>query len=161
MVMGMIVTLGLLATGTGVLATQPAWRQLEPGEAMVRLSLRHAAATKVECKALTPEELATLKPNMRRQVGCPRERWPLYVELDRDDERLYAGTHPPSGLWNDGASTVFRSFTVPAGRQSLTVRMRASGREAGFDSERTFDVGLAAGQNFVIEFHSDQGFVAQ
>lgn len=161
MVMGMTVLLGLLATGTGVLATQPAWRQLAPGEAMVRLSVRHAAATKVECKALTPEELATLKPNMRRQVGCPRERWPLHVELDRDGERLYAGTHPPSGLWNDGASTVFRSFKVPAGRQSLTVRMRASGRETGFDSERTFDVDLAAGQNLVIEFHSDQGFVAQ
>jgi coenzyme F420-reducing hydrogenase delta subunit len=161
MAMGMSVILGLLAAGTGVLATQPAWRQLAPGEAMVRLSVRHAAATKVECKALTPEELAALKPNMRRQVGCPRERWSLYVELDRDGERIYAGTQPPSGLWNDGASTVFKSFTVPAGRQSLNVRMRASGRESGFDSERAFDVDLAAGQNFVIEFHSDQGFVAR
>jgi ferredoxin/coenzyme F420-reducing hydrogenase delta subunit len=158
---GLVVVLGLLCVTTGIFATWPAWRQLEPGEAVVRLSLRHAAATKVECKPLTAAELVALKPNMRRQVGCPRERWPIYVELERDEELIYADTHQPAGLWDDGSSTVFRSFVVPAGHQTLTVRMRASGRESGFDHERTFAVDLVAEQNLVIEFHSNDGFVAR
>jgi ferredoxin/coenzyme F420-reducing hydrogenase delta subunit len=160
MIAGMILLLGALAVATGALATRPAWQQLAGDEAMLRLSLRHAAAPKVECKPLTPAEMAALKPNMRRQVGCPRERWPLYVELERDGQPVYSGTHRPSGLWDDGASTAFRSFRVPAGPQSLTVRMRDTGRATGFDYERTFEVDLAPGQNFVVEFHSNEGFVA-
>jgi hypothetical protein len=34
---------------------------------------------------------------MRRPVDCPRERWPVYLELERDGRLLYRGIHPPSG----------------------------------------------------------------
>jgi ferredoxin len=154
----MALVLGGLGGATGVLATRPAWHQLAPQQAVIRLSIRHSTAPKVACKPLTPQELTELKPNMRRQVGCPRERWPIYVELERNGEVIYGGTHAPSGLWNDGTATVFESFRVPAGPQELIVRMRDSGREQGYDQVRSGTVDLKPEQNFVIEFHTGQGF---
>ena len=150
---------GALAFGTGALASWPAWRVLGPEQAVISLSLRHVAKTRIECKPLTPEELIKLKPNMRRQVGCPRERWPVYVELLRDGQPLYQGEHAPAGLWNDGPSTVLERIVVPQGLQTLTVRLRDSGRKAGFDYEQEIPADLAAAQNFVIEFRADRGFV--
>lgn len=156
---GIALLLGVLAGVTAVLATEPAWRQLDQHEAVVRLSIRHPTATRIECKPLTPQQMADLKPNMRRPVDCPRERWPVYVELARDGELLYRGTHLPSGLWHDGAATVFRTFRIPAGPQSIVVRMRDSGRESGFDHVRSGTIDLKSGQNFVIEFRSGEGFI--
>jgi ferredoxin/coenzyme F420-reducing hydrogenase delta subunit len=147
---------GMLAFGTGAWSGWPSLRLLEPGQAVISLSLRHAAHTKVACQPLSPEEMMKLKPNMRRQVGCPRERWPVYVELLRGGEVLYRGLHEPAGLWNDGPSTMLERIVVPAGAQSLTVRLRDSGRTEGFDYERSVETGLEPGQNFVIEFRGGQ-----
>ncbi len=155
---GIALLLGAMAGITGLLATSPGWRQLGQDEAVLQLSIRHATATKVECKPLTPQQMAELKPNMRRPVDCPRERWPVYLELERDGQLLYRGTHEPSGLWNDGAATVFRTFRIPAGPQSIVVRMRDSGRASGFDHVHSGTIDLEPGQNFVIEFRSGEGF---
>jgi ferredoxin/coenzyme F420-reducing hydrogenase delta subunit len=158
---GQGVVLGTLAVATGAFASWPQWRQLAPDEAVLRLSFSHAARPKVECKALTIDELAELKPNMRRQVDCPRERWPVIVELERDGRLLYRGSHEPAGLWSDGPSTVFQGFKVPAGDQTLTVRLRDSGRREGFDFERTARVSLEPGQNLVVQFRTGEGFIIQ
>ena len=150
------VVFGGLAFGTGVYASWPPLRLLDDGQAVVSLSLRHAARTKVECKALTPDEMMKLKPNMRRQVGCPRERWPVYVELLCNGEVVYRGEHQPAGLWNDGPSSMMERLVLPAGRQTLTVRLRDSGRRAGFDFERTLEAELEPAQNFVVEFRGGE-----
>ena len=154
----MAMLLGGLAGLTSLLASGLPWRQLGPDEGVLRLSIRHATAPKVACQPLTPRQMADLKPNMRRPVDCPRARWPVTVELERDGRVLYRGTHEPSGLWNDGVATVHRAFKVPAGRQSLAVRMRDSGRATGFDHVRSDTIELQAGQNFVIEFKAGSGF---
>ncbi len=148
-----------LAALTGALASGPAWRLLEPQQAVISLSLRHAAKTRVECTPLTAQEMMALKPNMRRQVGCPRERWPVYVELLQGGRLLYRGEHAPAGLWDDGPSTMLERIVVPAGRHVLTARLRDSGRSEGFDHQQQIDAELAPGQNFVIEFQSGTGFV--
>lgn len=149
--------LAALTVPLGVLDNWPAWRQLADGAAVIRLSFSHASRPRVECKPLTIEEMAELKPNMRRQVGCPRERWPTYVELERDGELLYRGEHRPAGLWDDGPATIYERFDVPAGPQRLTVRMRDSGRAEGFDYERSVTVDLAPEQNLVIGFGAGSG----
>jgi ferredoxin len=152
------VLLGAVSALTALLAAELPWRQLAPDMGVVRLSIRHATEPMVACKPLTPQQLAELKPNMRRPVDCPRERWPITVELERDGRLLYRGTHEPSGLWNDGAATMHRTFAVPAGPQALTVRMRDSGRDSGFDHVRSGVVNLGPGQNFVVEFETGSGF---
>lgn len=154
-----IALFGTLAFGTGAFASWPAWQVLGAEQAVISLSLRHAAKTRVECAPLTAEEMVKLKPNMRRKVGCPRERWPVYVELLRDGQLLYRGEHAPAGLWDDGPSTVLERIVVPQGPQTLTVRLRDSGRSAGFDYEETIRADLAAAQNFVVEFRAGQGFL--
>ncbi len=154
-----VVLFGTLAFGTGAYASWPTWQVLGSGQAVISLSLRHAARTQVECAPLTAAEMMTLKPNMRRRVDCPRERWPVYVELLRDGKLLYRGEHAPAGLWNDGPSTVLERIIVPQGPQTLTVRLRDSGRSAGFDFEEHIRADLAATQNFVIEFRAGEGFL--
>jgi hypothetical protein len=67
--------------------------------------------------------------------------------------------HEPTGLWNDGPSSALERFVVPQGRQELVVRLRDSGRQQGFDYERSISVDLSPQQNFVIEFRGGQGFV--
>ena len=83
----------------------------------------------------------------------------IEVELERDGELLYTGEHRPAGLWDDGPATVYARFDVPAGPQSLTVRMRDSGRAEGFDYERTETVDLVPEQNLVIGFDTLEGLV--
>jgi hypothetical protein len=131
---------------------------LPPDHAVIRLSFTHAARPVVECRKLTPGEMAKLKPNMRREVGCPRARWPVSVELWLDGGLLYRGKHEPAGIWDDGPSTVFESFLAPAGRHTLAVKLRDTGRATGFDHEQTLDVELVEAQNFVIEFRAEEGF---
>jgi quinol-cytochrome oxidoreductase complex cytochrome b subunit/Fe-S-cluster-containing hydrogenase component 2 len=157
-VAAMAAVLGILSGVTALLAAELPWRQLGSDAAVVRLSIRHATAPIVPCKPLTARQMAELKPNMRRPVDCPRERWPMTVELERDGVLLYRGTHEPSGLWNDGAATVHRAFAVPSGPQTIAVRMRDGGRETGFDHARSGTVDLQPGQNFVIEFDAGAGF---
>jgi ferredoxin/coenzyme F420-reducing hydrogenase delta subunit len=144
------------AAAIGFLSVAPSWRIVAADQAVISLSLRHAAPAKVACAPLTAEQSMKLKPNMRRQVGCPRERWPVYVELLRDGERLYGGAHEPAGLWNDGPATMLERIVVPAGRQALTARVRDSGRDSGFDHERRVEAVLEPGRNYVIEFRSGE-----
>jgi ferredoxin/coenzyme F420-reducing hydrogenase delta subunit len=158
---GQALLLGALAALVGVYSTQPALHQLAPGEAVIQLAFNYAAKPKIACRPLTPEQMMALKPNMRRPVDCPRERWPVYVELERNGSIVYRGMHAPTGLWNDGPSSALERFVVPQGRQVLVVRLRDSGRQQGFDYERSISVDLSPQQNFVIEFRGGQGFVFQ
>jgi hypothetical protein len=50
-------------------------------------------------------------------------------------------------------------IVVPAGAQSLTVRLRDSGRTDGFDYERSVETALEPGQNFVIEFRGGRWII--
>jgi ferredoxin/coenzyme F420-reducing hydrogenase delta subunit len=135
----------------------PRHENLGRDEAVISLSFSHAGRPKQPCEPLSAEELARLSPNMRRPRDCPRERWPIEVELIVNQERVYGGTHAPAGLWNDGPSTVYERFHVPAGGKLVTVRLRDSGREKGYDYERTAEVMLEPRENLVIDFHADTG----
>ena len=70
---------------------------------------------------------------------------------------MHDGTYRPAGLWKDGPSTVYARFRVPAGTHVVTMRLRDSGRKSGFDYTSTERVALAAGENFVIDFHGTEG----
>ena len=109
------------------------------------------------CRTLSSEELAALAPNMRSGVDCVRARVPVTVELEIDGERVYYAALTPSGLANDGPSSVYERFEVPAGRHRVQVRLRDSRRERGFDYERSVEIGLEPRQSFVIDFRVERG----
>jgi ferredoxin/coenzyme F420-reducing hydrogenase delta subunit len=145
------------ATILGVFSVAPAHEPLAPDQAVVRLSFTHAARLRQPCRPLTPEELASLPVNMRRPRDCPRGRWPVVLELWVDGRPVHVGVHEPAGLWDDGASTVYRRFAVPAGEKTLMARLRDSGRSEGFDYERSFEVRLEPRASLVVDFDEAAG----
>jgi hypothetical protein len=141
----------------GWFATRPAYAYLHRDEAMLKLSFSHASQPLKPCRHYDPQELAKLPFNQRSATTCERGRWPVYLELDLDGRTIHRATHQPAGLWDDGPSTVYASFRVPAGQHRLDVRLRDSGRATGFDYARSAIVSLAPGQNFVIDFRGAEG----
>lgn len=144
------------AAAIGYFSQAPSLRLLPEGEALVRLSLIHAAQLRSPCRERTPEELAKLPPNMRATSECPRERSLLRVEVEMDGTVIHSVTAAPSGLSRDGAATVYRKTTVPAGRHVFRARL-ADGPDGtfGHQVERTLD--LVAGQALLIDYVPAQG----
>ena len=141
----------------GYFSVAPAYRHVDPELAIIKLVFSHAAERREPCRILTPEEIAQLAPNMRRPTECGRERLPLLVELEIDGQLVYQGEERPTGLWNDGPSTVYRKFQVAPGSHELVARLRDGRDTVGFDYEQAASVELAPGQNFVISFKATTG----
>jgi len=140
----------------GYFSTEPAYRHLDPGEALVRLSLSHAGSRVGECRQRTPEELAKLPPNMRAPLDCPRERSPVTVELEMDGALVYRIVATPSGLRRDLASTVYWRRAVSAGAHRFTARLKDK-REGDFNYVREIAVTLEPGRVLVIDFDPGRG----
>ncbi|UCH52717.1 MAG: hypothetical protein JSW09_08910 [Pseudomonadota bacterium] len=156
-IVGQLVAYAAFMAVIGYFAAAPAYSPFPSDQAQIKLSFRHTGPPKVECRRLTPEEIAKLAPNMRRAVDCPRERLPIAVEVELDGKILYAATLPPTGIWKDGSSKIYETFAVLPGRHTLTARLRDSRRAEGFDHTRREEIELRPRQNFVIEFRGDRG----
>lgn len=141
----------------GYFSAAPAYAPFDRNLAQIKLSFRVTGPPKVECRRLTPEEIAKLAPNMRRSLDCPRARLPVAVEIELDGKPLYAASLAPTGIWDDGPASAYRRFAVAPGRHQLTARLRDSRRSEGFDHERSAEIDLAPGQIFVIDYRADKG----
>jgi hypothetical protein len=140
----------------GYFSTSPTYHHLAPGQALIRLSVSHAAQRKVECRERTPEELAKLSPNMRAPLDCPRERAPVTLELDLDGQRVVQAVTPPSGLTRDGASTIYRRLPVSAGKHRIVARLKDH-VGGDFNYVREAEIELLPGHVLVIDFHAAKG----
>jgi hypothetical protein len=151
-----VVAYALFAAFVGYFSSAPPYRHLDPGRAVVKLSLSHAGERKQECRSRTPEELAKLAPNMRAALDCPRERSDVRVELEMDGEVLASVQARPSGLRRDLPSTVYRRIEVAAGRHTFRARLAdtATG-EFRHHGEATID--LPAGRVLVVDFAASRG----
>lgn len=154
---GQAVAYGLFMAFLAAFSATPSYTYLEADQAVIKLSFSHAAKRIGVCRRLTREEIAALPPNMRRTEDCPRERLPLLVELEIDGDLATRRFLAPAGLHRDGASAVYQRFPVSAGRHRIVARLRDTARIDGFDYERSVEVDLAPGRNFVIDFRSDFG----
>lgn len=152
-----IIAYAAFAAVTGYLSASPAYDYADAGNATVKLSLSHAADRVKPCVRLTPEQIAALAPNMRRPERCERERLPLTVELQIDDETVARIVAAPSGLWNDGPASIYERFEVPPGPHRVVARLRDSKRADGWDYVHAQDVMLPAGRYFTITFRAESG----
>jgi len=141
----------------GFLSTSPAYEYVDPTRAVIRMAFSHAAERKEKCRRLSPAEMQRQAPNMRHRNQCGRERLPVEIEPYMDHELLIHKTVRPSGIWDDGPSTVYERFVVAPGSHLLTARLRDSHRTQGFDFERSERIQLNAQQNFVISFRPELG----
>jgi len=156
-IVGQFIVIGALFAGVAALSNRPVYRQTPPGTGIIMLTFVHAADRRVECRRLTQEEMEKLAPNMRRTQDCPRERRPLFVELDVGGRTIYQANLRPTGIAGDGPSRVYERFVLPAGQYDVAVRMRDTPRIDGFDHERQERVTLATDQMLVIDFRGESG----
>lgn len=151
-----VIYLGFAAL-MGYFSNAPAYRHFPDDQAMIKLAFAHGAKPKGACHRLTREELQALAPNMRKPTACPRERWPVDVELRVDGALIYAASLPPSGLSGDGPSRAYERITVPTGRHEIDVRLRDGGPEAAFEHQHRQVMDLTSRRNLVIDFRSGMG----
>ena len=105
------------------LTSAPAYQAQAPELATLKLAVRHAGEIVGECTAVSGPAYDKMQENMRRPQLCPRERSPLRLLVKLDDATLLDQTFAASGLHSDGVASVYRRFTVPAGRYQLAVFM--------------------------------------
>ncbi|MFQ6007118.1 MAG: hypothetical protein ACE5OQ_16635 [Woeseia sp.] len=147
---------GVFAAVVGLLSVWPGYELLGDEQAMISLTFSHAGRRLEQCRRLTQEELNELPPNMRKPSACPRERYPITVQFRVNGTVVYEETEPPSGLWSDGKSTVYRRLKTDAGEHALYIGMNESGRDDGFDFELRTVRDISPGQNLVIDFDEVQ-----
>ena len=159
-VLALGITYGLFALVVGWFSIWPRFQLLQPEQAMISLTFSHAGQRVHECRALSQEELEKLPPNMRNPFDCPRGRQSVQVQFKVDWDVLYEATLPPSGIWKDGESTVYRRLPVAAGARQLFIGMRDSARSEGFDYELAAEIVLEENQHLLVEFDAErQAFV--
>lgn len=151
------ISFGVFALASWRLSSWPSFQLLEPDQAMVSLTFSRAGQRIQECKTLSQEELNKLPPNMRAPQDCPRERHPVQVEFSVDEDVLYEATLPPSGIWNDGESTIYQRILITAGTHKLFIGMRDSDRSQGFDFQHESMVTLEPSQHLLVEFDQNAG----
>lgn len=156
---GQAIIYGLIALVLGYFSAAPAYRSFPDEKAQLLLSFAHLGQRKEACRRLTQEEIAEMAANMRRSEICERERLPIFVELEIFGEKLYAEELQPTGLSRDGAAQVYRNFRVEPGAHDITVRLRDSARDEGFDYEHQDRLTFAAGDRIVIDFRDEFGFI--
>jgi hypothetical protein len=134
----------------------PPFRQLEPDQAVITLAFAHAGERREECRALSPEEMAKLPPNMRRPADCPRERSPIVVDLLLNGEPAIKEVANAPGLYSDQGVSLYRRVKVPAGEHLLSVSMNDNVRVEGPTFTHEQRVNIKPGQMLVVDFDSDE-----
>lgn len=136
----------------GLLSVWPRYSLVDEDNAIITVTISHAARRIGECRILTQEELNKLPPNMRKPSDCPRERHAVRFEMRSGDTVLYEDVLLPSGVWSDGKANIYQRVVVPAGPHDVYVGMNDSGGETGFDYETQASLDIASGRNVVVRF---------
>ena len=145
------------AVTIGYLSRSPAYEYAAPGRAVIKVSMSHATDRVKPCIQLSPQDIARLAPNMRRDMQCERKRLPLVMELEVDGETRLHVEAPPSGLWGDGPASVYQTLDVDPGRHLVRARLRDSERDEGWDYSHEEPVILEAGRYFTVTFRPETG----
>ena len=130
----------------------PSHEHLASDMAVLKVAVRHAGEIVGECTVLSAEAYADLPATMKRPETCPRERSPLQLELLLDGEIRYRATVAASGLHNDGVSSMYQRFVVPAGRHHLQLYMNDDVTVEGYPWQLEQDIDLLPAQVMVATF---------
>lgn len=154
---GQVAAFTVFALIVGYFSVSPEYTYMAADKALIKMNFSHAGQPRQACRKLTQAELDQMAPNMRKPMDCPRERVPLLIELDIDGETKLEKAVPPTGVAQDGAATVYEKFELPQGEYTISVRMRDSRRDKGYDFTVEEEVSLEAGQVLVIDFEAETG----
>lgn len=138
------------------LSTDPAYRPLEEGEAVVIVAFGHAGKTVKPCRERSAEELAALPPNMRIAKDCPRERSPIVVEVLLDGKIALQETFEAPGFSKDLGVEIFHRTNVPVGKHNVIARMNDDVNVEGFTHVVEEEIELTQGKILVVEYKPDK-----
>lgn len=150
---------GAFALAVGIFSSWPPFHQLEPQQALLRLSMLHPGVPLADCRQRSAEELAKLPAHMRTAQDCPRERSPLRVRVALDDRTIVDESFAPSGLSRDGAAAAYRRIAIPAGAHRIRVGVNDDVRRGDVFTTAERDLHLAPGQVVLIDFDPRRGGV--
>lgn len=140
----------------GTFSSFPRFSPIARDEALVQVSVVHAAQPKQPCRERSAAELAKLAPNMRAAQDCPRERADLLVEIELDGALVLRKSIAPAGLQRDGNAALYRRFAIASGRHRVVARLRDR-PDGDFNYVREQTLDLKPGGALVIDFAAEKG----
>lgn len=113
----------------------PSYRYYPADESALKVGFKHSGKRVVECdeaelikkegeryrKALKSE--GQVKMDIAKLAGCPRERFPVAIELAVDGKVILDKAYVPTGIKKDMASYIYDEFTIQPGVHKVSVRM--------------------------------------
>ncbi|MBI5874840.1 MAG: hypothetical protein HZB81_03175 [Deltaproteobacteria bacterium] len=76
-----------------------------------------------------------------KKAGCSRERFPVFIEMYVDGEKILTKDYPPIGIRKDGPSFVYDRFLIKPGKHKVFVKIKDGGPDSPFftmDKEMEF-----------------------
>lgn len=156
---GQLLLYAAFAAFVGAFSAWPPYRHLEPDQALLRLSFKHAGKFATDCRSRSPEELAKMPEQLRAALDCQRERSPVRIRVELDGRALYDEAFAPAGLRRDGAASGYHRLPIAAGEHLLKVQVNDDVRVKGFNYEREARVAVRPGQVVLVDFIADRGGV--
>ncbi|MCK4939358.1 MAG: hypothetical protein KAR80_03625 [Rhodospirillaceae bacterium] len=142
----------------GYFSSYPSYEFAPENTAQIKLSLTLWGERKIPCRTRTAEELKELPSNMRKAKSCSRERHPVTVTFDLDGKTVFDESASPAGLRDDGPSSFYRTFMVPAGNHELVVNIYNS--DDAIPTEKFSQViALTSGQAIALTHTAGEGIV--
>jgi hypothetical protein len=153
----LLVVLALFGVMLGYFTYRPSYTHFPDDKALIKISFITGGQRVGKCIRRTRAQLAKLPPHKRKVLICPRERYPIHLEVLVDGKPRYQATVRPAGLSSDGSSKFYRGLVVTPGRHVIVARLIDSGRTAGYDFETRKEIALTPRQHFIIDFQRDRG----
>ena len=142
----------------GYFSSYPSYEFAPENTAQIKLSLTLLGERKIPCHTRTAEELKELSPNMRSAKSCSRERHPVRITFSLNGDMVFNESASPAGLRDDGPSSFYKTFMVPAGKHELMVNIY-NGIEATPVETFTQGITLSSGQAIALTHTAGEGIV--
>ncbi len=135
------------------LSHSPRYHPMAGHMAVLKVAVRHPGAVIGECTTVAGAGHGMRPSSITQSIEvCPRERSPLQLELTLDGKVLYRATVPPSGLYNDGISSMYQRFEIPTGPHHLRIQMNDDVAVDGYNWQLRQNIDLQPAQVLVASF---------
>lgn len=142
----------------GYCSSYPSYEFAPDNMAQIKLSLTLLGERKIPCTTRTAEELKKLAPNMRSAKSCSRERHPVTVSFVLNGKNVFNKSASPAGLRDDGPSSFYQTFMVPAGKHDLDVNIYNANSDTPAQTYSK-SIHLSSGQAIALTHTIDEGIV--
>ncbi len=125
-----------------------------PESAALKVAFKHTGKRIAECSEADLikkegeryrkllKDTRQVQMNISKLAGCPRERYPVVVEIELDGKNILKKAYAPTGFKSDMSSYIYEEFMIEPGMHKLSARLYDKGPSAppGFSLEETVEV---------------------